>query len=175
MKVMVLKVKRPASALDKLNKDEGEGLSLEDKMAAFQRKGNQDVGQFLDNLTKGQREALWQRFSSARASMKDKECDALWQEVAKGKGSDPAKKKLLGCFLKLGGDLKGKREVYLQELVSYTKSSGPLVALAASSPTWLGLFFCTLHFFPKVKGAQRSGCLLLWCCKGLASMSALEG
>ena len=132
MKVLNLKLRRPASALDQLKKDEGEGMSLEDKMAAFQKKGNQDVGQFLDTLTKGQREALWQRLSSARASMKDKECDTLWQEVAKGKGSDPAKKKLLGCFLKLGGDLKGKREVYLQELVSYTKSSGALVACGCS-------------------------------------------
>lgn len=131
MKVLNLKLKRPASALDLLKKDEGEGMSLEEKMAAFQKKGSQDVGQFLDTLTKGQREALWQRFSSARASMKDKECDALWQEVAKGKGSDPAKKKLLGCFLKLGGDLKGKRDVYLQELVSYTKSSGALVAFGS--------------------------------------------
>ena len=58
MKVLNLKLKRPASALDQLKKDEGEGMSLEDKMAAFQKKGNQDVGQFLDTLTKGQREAL---------------------------------------------------------------------------------------------------------------------
>eukprot|EP00435_Cladocopium_sp_Y103_P024793 s822_g6.t1 len=139
MKVLKVKIRRPASALGQLGKDEGEGMSLEEKMAAFQKKGNQDVGQFLDTLTKGQREALWQRFSSARASMKDKECDGLWQEVAKGKGSDPAKKKLLGCFLKLGGDLKGKREVYLQELVSYTKSSGALVAF--------GCFFLHLAGF----------------------------
>ncbi|CAK9097013.1 Kinase D-interacting substrate of 220 kDa, partial [Durusdinium trenchii] len=52
-------------------------MSLEDKMAAFQKRGNQDVQVFLDSLTKHQREALWQRFSSARQSLKDKDADQL--------------------------------------------------------------------------------------------------
>ena len=52
-------------------------MSLEDKMAAFQKRGNQDVQVFLDSLTKHQREALRQRFSSARQSLKDKDADQL--------------------------------------------------------------------------------------------------
>ena len=101
MKVLKLNLKRPAaSGLESLERNEG--MSLEDKMELFRKKGNKDVGSFLDSLTKQQREALWQRFASARASLKDGEADAMWAEVAKGKGSDGPKKKLLGTFLKLG-------------------------------------------------------------------------
>ena len=85
-----------------------------------------DVNSFLDGLTKQQRAALWQRFANARAAPKDGEADTMWTEVAKGKGSGPAKKKLLGCFLKLVGELKGKRDMWCKELLTYTKSSGHL-------------------------------------------------
>ena len=70
MKVLKLNLKRPASSgLESL--DKREGMSLDDKMDLFRKKGNKDVGSFLDSLTKQQREALWQRFASARASLKD--------------------------------------------------------------------------------------------------------
>lgn len=120
MKVLKLNLKRPAAA---------EAMSLDDKMELFQKRGSKDVQQFLDGLTKGQREALWQRFANTRASLKDPETEGMWQEVAKGKGSDPAKKQLLQCFLKLGGDLKGKKDQWQKELISYTKSSGHLAVL----------------------------------------------
>ena len=125
MKVMNLHLKRPAaSGLGALPSKEG--MSLEEKMELFKKKGNQDVSAFLDGLTKQQREALWQRFASARDSLKDSESDSLWQEVGKGKGSEGPKKKLLGTFLKLGGDLKGKKDLWLKELVAYSKGSGLL-------------------------------------------------
>ena len=97
---------------------------------------------FLDSLSTPQRQALWQRFSAARNALKDENADQLWSDLAKGKGSDLHKKALLQCFLKLGGDLKSKKEVYMKELVSYCKVHGFLVALIALLPpvlssTWL--------------------------------------
>ena len=128
MKVLALHLKRPAaSALGDLPAKEG--MSLEDKMELFRKKGNKDVSSFLDSLTKQQREALWQRFANARASLKDDDSDAMWAEVAKGKGSDGPKKKLLGTFLKLGGDLKSKKDLWHKELLTYSKSSGFLAAI----------------------------------------------
>ena len=128
MKVLNLHLKRPAaSGLEGLPPKEG--MSLEDKMELFKKKGNQDVSSFLDSLTKQQREALWQRFANARASLKDADSDAMWAEVAKGKGSDGPKKNLLGIFLKLGGELKGKKDIWHKELLTYSKSSGLLAAI----------------------------------------------
>ena len=97
-------------------------------MELFQKSKTQDICSWLDSLTKGQREAMWQRFANARASLKDEEADNMWTQVAKGKGSDPAKKQLLATFLQLGGDLKGKRDQWQKELVSYTKTVGHLAA-----------------------------------------------
>ena len=94
----------------------------------FQKRNNWDMNSFLDGLTKNQREALWQRFANARASLKGGELDTMWADVAKGKGSGPAKKKLLASFLKLGGELKGKRDMWCKELMTYTKSCGHLFA-----------------------------------------------
>ena len=105
MKVLKLNLKRPAGLKD-VEKNK-QGMSLEEKMELFAKHKNKDVNEFLDGLTKNQREALWQKFASARASLKDAEADSMWQEVAKGKGSDPAKKELLSTFLKMGGELKG--------------------------------------------------------------------
>ena len=112
MKVLKLNLKRPAAQ----GNPKGEGTSLGEKMEMFQKRNNMDVNSFLDGLT------------NARAALKDGEADAMWQDVAKGKGSDPAKKKLLACFLKLGGELKGKRDMWCKELMTYTKSSGHLFA-----------------------------------------------
>lgn len=158
-------LKKPAKS-GQLALPESSGMSLEEKMAAFSKRGNQDVTSWLDSLTKQQREALWQRFSSARASLKDDSADAMWQEVAKGKGSDPAKKKLLAVFLKLGGDLKAKKDVYMKELITYTKSSGSLAALFPPSTFWL---LCSLA---QVTRTQKNGFLLPLCSSALASRSA---
>ena len=59
-------MKKPASA-KALSLPKDEGLSLEEKMDAFQKKGSQSVNEFLDSLTQPQREALWGRFSRARS------------------------------------------------------------------------------------------------------------
>ena len=61
----------------------------------------------------------------------------MWQEVAKGKGSDPAKKELLSTFLKMGGELKGKRGLWHKELITYTKSSGSLSAFVFTGALFL--------------------------------------
>ena len=116
------KLKRPSAQGEGPGED-GEGMSLEDKIALFQKNGNQDMGKWLDTLTKGQREALWQRFSSARSSLKDPEAEKQWGEVAKGKGSMPSKLKLLEAFVKGGMQLK-HNQYYQQELVSLTVKSG---------------------------------------------------
>ena len=135
MKVKNVTLKRPAALNLGTVKDKNQPMSLEEKMESFGKKGNQDVQQFLDSLTKNQREALWQRFASARAALRDSTADDLWQSVAKGKGSDPQKKKLLGCFLQLGGDLKTKKDHYMKELVSYSKTFGFLAAKIFFSPS----------------------------------------
>ena len=124
MKVLKLVLKRPSAQKN----PKAEGMSLEEKMEMFEKRKNWDMNSFLDGLTKHQREALWQRFANARASLKDGELDTMWADVAKGKGSGPAKKKLLASFLKLGGELKGKRELWCKELMTYTKSCGHLFA-----------------------------------------------
>ena len=128
MKVKSKALKGPAALnLGKL-KGNNQPMSLEEKMESFGKRGNQDIQQFLHGLTKNQREALWQRFASARGALKDSTADDLWQSVAKGKGSDPQKRKLLACFLQLGGDLKTKKDQYMKELVSYSKTTGDLAA-----------------------------------------------
>ena len=48
------------------------------------RRARQDRCSWLDSLTKGQREAMWQRFANARASLKDQEADNMWS--LKGRG-----------------------------------------------------------------------------------------
>ena len=120
-------MRKPASAL-KLPK--AEGLSLEDKMEIFHKKGSQDVNGFLDSLTQQQREALWGRFARARESLKDPQCDKLWNEHCKGKGSESKKKQLLEVFLKSKGDLK-KSNLFHKELLSISEVHGNLAESCA--------------------------------------------
>ena len=87
--------KRPASKPDT-------PMSLEEKMELFAKSKQQNVTQFLDQLSDAQRQALWQRFSRARDALKDEDTTAMWNSVCKGKNSDPMKKKLLGIFLNEG-------------------------------------------------------------------------
>ncbi|CAK9024633.1 unnamed protein product [Durusdinium trenchii] len=116
-------------------------MSLEEKMEAFTKPKNANVVAFLDSLSTPQRQALWQRFSAARNALKDENADQLWSDLAKGKGSDPHKKALLQCFLKLGGDLKSKKEVYMKELVSYCKVHGH-----TSSEEWVPFATVLKHY-----------------------------
>ena len=120
-------MRKPASALT-LPKDEG--LSLEEKIDAFHRKGSQDVNVFLDSLTQGQREALWGRFARARESLKDPQCDKMWNDHCKGKGSESKKKQLLEIFLKSKGDLK-KNNLFHKELMSISEVHGNLAGSSA--------------------------------------------
>ena len=191
MKVMKaeLKKKPAASGLAGLKDKNKEGMSLEDKMELFRKRGT-DIGSFLDSLTKHQREALWQRFSAARSALKDGEAEALWASVAKGKGSDPAKRKLLACFLKMGGDLKGKRDLWHKELLCYTKSSGnfPANKLFAAGP--VKGFALPACYLPEVRGEwapfqtvlkrfglqeclRRASCLCIYLCGSCPSNSYL--
>ncbi len=152
MKVKSKALKRPAALnLGKL-KGNNQPMSLEEKMESFGKRGNQDIQHFLDELTKNQREALWQRFASARGALKDSTADDLWQSVAKGKGSDPQKKKLLACFLQLGGDLKTKKDQYMKELVSYSKTTGDL---AAKQDVTTPFFFNFTNLFAGTTSSQE--------------------
>jgi hypothetical protein len=119
-------LKRPA-AVQTLALPNESGMPLEDKMEQWQKKGNQDINQFLDSLTATQRESLWGRFSRARASMKDGSLNALWNEHCKGANSEQNKKKLLKAFLDTKGDLK-KAGVYRKELLKISEVSGGLPA-----------------------------------------------
>ncbi|CAK9026784.1 unnamed protein product [Durusdinium trenchii] len=110
-------------------------------MEGFAKAKNANAVAFLDSLSTPQRQALWQRFSAARNALKDENADQLWSDLAKGKGSDPHKKALLQCFLKLGGDLKSKKEVYMKELVSYCKVHGH-----TSSEEWVPFATVLKHY-----------------------------
>ena len=126
-------MKKPAAVLNlgNLKENNEQALCLEDKMAAFNKKANGNVNEFLNGLTQGQREALWGRFSRARESLKDEQVNSLWNQHCKGKGSDEKKKKLLEIFLKNKGDLK-KGQAFQKELISLTETIGLLVAHLAN-------------------------------------------
>ena len=141
-------MKKPASA-KALSLPKDEGLSLEEKMDAFQKKGNQSVNEFLDSLTQPQREALWGRFSRARESLKDPACEKMWNEHCKGKGSDSTKKQLLGVFLKSKGDLK-KNNIFQKELMSMCEVYGTLAWCFLHAISLAYLLCC--HIFLRQQG-----------------------
>ena len=60
------------------------GCAWKRKWNSSQKSKTQDRCSWLDSLTKGQREAMWQRFANARASLKDQEADNMWS--LKGRG-----------------------------------------------------------------------------------------
>lgn len=124
MKVAMKKVtKKPSGNPPVPNKDEE--MSLEDKMELFVRSKQQNVANWLDTLTKGQRETLWQRFSRARDGLKDPVVTNIWESQCKGPKSDPLKKRLLGVFLNAQGDLKNS-QAWQKEMVTLSKSTGLL-------------------------------------------------
>ena len=124
MKVAMKKVtKKPSGNPPVPNKDEE--MSLEDKMELFVRSKQQNVANWLDTLTKGQRATLWQRFSRARDGLKDPVVTNIWESQCKGPKSDPLKKRLLGVFLNAQGDLKNS-QAWQKEMVTLSKSTGLL-------------------------------------------------
>ena len=113
-------MKRPASVL---NAGDEEPMSLDDKIELWQKKSNWDCDQFLSALSKGQREALWQRFAAARKGLKQPELLEAWDKHCKGQNSTENKKALLKEFVKAGGDLK-KSESFVKELVKLQEVKG---------------------------------------------------
>eukprot|EP00435_Cladocopium_sp_Y103_P026028 s4938_g6.t1 len=160
-------MKKPASA-QTLASPNSEGFSLEEKMEAFHKKGNQNVNEFLDGLTQPQREALWGRFSRARGSLKDPAVDKMWNDHCKGKGSEAKKKQLLEVFLKSKGDLKKKNNIFHKEIMSICEVHGSLA--------WLNCLAFPLHAFlvpplAQATGRVRNGCLSWQSCKDMGSKS----
>ena len=102
-------------------------------MELFAKSKQQNVTQFLDQLSDAQRQALWQRFSRARDALKDEDTTAMWNSVCKGKNSDPMKKKLLGIFLNEGTNLKNST-AWQKEKVTWSQSSGILDAPCVGGP-----------------------------------------
>ena len=115
-------IKRPAGTLDVTP------LSLEEKMEKFQKSKDQNVLTFLDELSEGQRQSLWQKFKRAREALADPMVSNLWNTQCKGEGSDPMKKRLLKVFLQSGGELKNS-QLWQKEMVTLSKSSGPLAIM----------------------------------------------
>ena len=165
MKVKKAHLKRPSADLDLPKKDQV--MSLEEKMELFKKKGNQDVSSFLDSLTKTQRESLWHKFSAARSALKDEESDELWGDIAKGKGSDPARKKLLATFLKMGGDLG-----VAQGAVAILQESWPLGCNWQGLVKGLPVGLCHCPTSSEVKGTQRNGFLSRLCSSALGLQNA---
>ena len=98
-------------------------MCLEEKMELFAKSKQQNVAQFLDQLSDAQRQALWQRFSRARDAPKDEDTTAMRNSGCKGKNSDPMKKKLLGIFLNEGANLKNST-AWQKEKVTWSQSTG---------------------------------------------------
>ena len=90
-------------------------MTLDEKIEMFVAKGKKtgslDIGSFLDELPDEQRQALWQRFSSARKTMKNPELDKVWKDNCAGPGSTENKHKMLGIFLKAGGQIKNSKSL----------------------------------------------------------------
>lgn len=95
---------------------DGEPMSLDDKIELFQKKANPNTDAFLTGLTKGQREAPWQRFAEPRRSFKNKKAEAMCQ------GRNSARNKLPEVFLK-HPDLKASN-TFLKELVKVSETFG---------------------------------------------------
>ena len=113
-------MKKPAGLALKLNE---EPMSLNEKIELFMKKPNGDIKNFLDELGDDQRQALWQRFSQARTTLKDPKMDQAWTEAATGPGSADAKRRLLKIFLKSNQELKNS-QAYVTELTQLTKIRG---------------------------------------------------
>ena len=86
-------------------------------------KAEVDIGSWLNELPEGDRQALWQRFATARNSLKSTELDQAWKSQCTGPGSTENKHKLLGVFLKENGKLKNS-QAYLNEIGKLCKESG---------------------------------------------------
>ena len=81
-------------------------MALDAKIELYQRKGCNNIDNFLTNLSKEQREALWQKFNYNRKA--DHNVQDLWSKKCNGAGSMPDKKKLLNIFIQQGLSCKGQ-------------------------------------------------------------------
>jgi hypothetical protein len=81
-------------------------MPLEEKIEMYQKKGCNNIDNFLSNLTTLQREALWQKVNYNRKA--DPKVQDLWQKKCNGAGSMPEKKKLLNIFIQQGLSCKGQ-------------------------------------------------------------------
>ena len=109
MKKAKVSVKSKGKAM-KLNKKNlaalPQPMALEQKIEMYQKKGCTNIDSFLSNLTKEQREALWQKFNYNRKA--DPTVQDLWSKKCNGAGSMPDKKKLLNIFIQQGLSCKGQ-------------------------------------------------------------------
>ena len=83
-----------------------EGMPLEAKIELYQKKGCNNIDNFLSNLNKEQRGALWQKFNYNRKA--DPAVLDIWSKKCSGAGSMPDKKKLLNIFMQEGLSCKGQ-------------------------------------------------------------------
>ena len=122
---------------------QGEPVTLDEKIEMFVVKGKKtgslDIGSFLDELDE-QRQALRQRFSSARKTMKNQELDKVWKDNCTGPGSTENKYKMLGIFLKARGQIKNS-QAYVQEMSKISKQTG-----TKSSEEWVPFETIKLRF-----------------------------
>lgn len=101
------KSKGKAMKLTKENLDAlPQPMALEQKIELYQKKGCNNIDNFLSNLSKEQREALWQKFNYNRKA--DPNVQDLWSKKCNGAGSMPDKKKLLNIFIQQGLTCKGQ-------------------------------------------------------------------
>ena len=84
-------------------------------------------------------------------SLKDPQCDKMWNEHCKGKGSESKKKQLLEVFLKSKGDLK-KNNLFHKELLSISGVHGNL---AESCPWSSTCMICGATSFPGNKESEE--------------------
>ena len=101
------KSKGKAMKLTKKNLDAlPQPMALEQKIELYQKKGCNNIDNFLSNLSKEQRESLWQKFNYNRKA--DTNVQDLWSKKCNGAGSMPDKKKLLNIFIQQGLTCKGQ-------------------------------------------------------------------
>jgi len=81
-------------------------MDLQEKIELYQKKGCNNIDNFLSGLSKDQREALWQKFNYNRKS--EASVQDFWVKKCNGAGSMPDKKKLLNVFIQQGLTCKGQ-------------------------------------------------------------------
>ena len=131
--------KKPFKKPARFEPPPGEPMTLDEKIEMFVAKGKKtgslDIGSFLDELPDEQRQALW-----PRKTMKNQELDKVWKDNCTGPGSTENKHKMLGIFLKAGGQIKNS-QAYFQEMSKISKETG-----TKSSEEWVPFETIKLRF-----------------------------